>query len=71
MKNLKAETEKLDESTARINKITETLREQEKIYQQKINVLNAEKREATNNLKKKEEELYRQKFKIRDLQKTK
>ena len=33
MKNLKAETEKLDESTARINKITETLREQEKVYQ--------------------------------------
>lgn len=59
MNNLKTETEKLNASTIRINKITETLREQEKVYQQKIDVLNAEKREATNNLKKKETELYR------------
>ena len=68
---MRAETEKLNASTIRIVTITDTLREQEKVYQQRIDVLNAEKREATNNLKKKETELYRQKFKIRDLQKTK
>lgn len=32
MNNLKTETEKLNASTIRINKITETLREQEKVY---------------------------------------
>lgn len=47
--------------------ITKNLQESEKGYLDKIDILNAEKKEATNNLKKKETELYRQKFKIKDL----
>ena len=42
-----------------------------KEHEDRIRQLDQDKHEATQNLKKKEDELFQQKFKIKDLQKTK
>ena len=57
--------------TELLHQITEKLRQDGIEYQDRIDELKRAKAEAKQNLKKKETELYRQKFEIKDLQKTK
>lgn len=70
-KKIQAEIKELKKKTENIIHVTEKLRKQGKEFIQQINELDNDKKEATANLKKKEAELFQQKFKIKDLQKKK
>ena len=68
---LKKEREIFKKKTEAERMATEKLEQTEQSYLNKIAVLEDVKKDIQKNLKKKETELYSQKFKIKDLQKTK
>ena len=68
---IRTEIAALQKKTEAIKHITKKLKTQGKEHKLKITDLDQAKKDATANLKKKEDELFTQKFKIKDLQKTK
>jgi hypothetical protein len=68
---LKKERETFRKKVEYENSATKKLETTEESYLNKILVLEDVKKDIQKNLKKKETELYSQKFKIKDLQKTK
>lgn len=68
---IRAEIAELQKKTEAIKHITLKHKRQGKEYERQIKDLDQAKKDATQNLKKKEDELFQQKFKIKDLQKTK